>query len=123
MAQEFSRTRRVGEQIQRELAALIQFEMKDPRLGMVTVSSVDVSRDLSVAKVYFTVLGKSEADSQQSLEALNHAAGFLRKELGRGLQLRSVPRLQFYYDSSIERGAHLSALIQAAVNRDNNEDE
>ena len=123
MGKEFSRSRRVGEQIQRELAELIQRELSDPRLGMVTVSAVEVSRDLTVAKVYFTVLNPGR-DVKETLDGLNHAIGFLRRELGRRMKLRVVPELRFQYDSSIEEGSRLSALIDKAVSgdRDKNED-
>ncbi len=117
MAKEFSRSRRVGEQIQRELAELLQREINDPRLGMVTVSAVDVSRDLAVAKVFFTVLNPGH-DVKQTLEGLTHASGFLRRELGRRMKLRVVPELRFQYDSSIEEGSRLSALIDKAVSGD-----
>ncbi len=114
MPRDFPRTRRVGEQIQRELAQLIREEVKDPRVGMVTVSAVQVARDMSHAKVYVTVLG-SEEDTARSVEALNRAAGFLRSALGRNMMMRTVPQLHFVYDESIARGSHLSSLIDAAV--------
>jgi ribosome-binding factor A len=117
VAKEFSRSRRVGEQIQRELAELVQRELKDPRLGMVTISAVEVSRDMSVAKVFFTVLGEDH-DEKSSLEALARASGFLRRELGHRMRLRSVPELRFHYDHSIEKGSRLSALINEAVASD-----
>jgi ribosome-binding factor A len=121
VAKEFSRSRRVGEQIQRELAELVQRELKDPRLGMITISAVEVSRDMSVAKVFFTVLG--EHNEQESLEGLERASGFLRRELGHRMRLRSVPELRFHYDHSIEKGTRLSALINEAVasDKDNSE--
>ena len=118
MAKEFSRSRRVGEQIQRELAELVQRELKDPRLGMITISAVEVSRDMSVAKVYFTVLGDESHDEKQSLKGLERASGFLRRELGHRMRLRSVPELRFHYDHSIEKGSRLSALINEAVASD-----
>lgn len=117
MPKDFSRTRRVAEQIQRELAMLIQREIKDPRLGMVTVSGVDVTKDLSIAKVYVSVLNETQ-DIEQSLEVLNHAAGFLRHALGQNLVLRAVPHLQFLYDDTIARGNALSSLINDAVSSD-----
>ena len=122
MANEFSRSRRVGEQIQRELAELIQRELKDPRLGMVTISAVELSRDLTVAKVYFTVLNSSQ-DVTKTAQGLASASGFLRRELGRRMQLRVVPELRFHYDSSIEHGAKLSALIDQAVSSDKQDSE
>jgi len=123
VGKEFSRSRRVGEQIQRELAELLQREINDPRLGMVTVSAVEVSRDLAVAKVYFTVLNPGH-DVEQTFEGLSHASGFLRRELGKRMKLRVVPELRFQYDSSIEEGSRLSALIDKAVSGDkeNSED-
>jgi ribosome-binding factor A len=122
VGREFSRSRRVGEQIQRELAELVQRELKDPRLGMVTISAVEVTRDLSVAKVYFTVLDP-EHDTQQTLQGLSHAGGFLRRELAHRMKLRVVPELRFYYDSSIENGSRLSALIDKAVSSDSDKGE
>lgn len=122
MAKEFSRSRRVGEQIQRELAELVQRELNDPRLGMVTISAVEVSRDLAVAKVFFTVLNPGH-DVAQTLEGLTHATGFLRRELGRRMKLRVVPELRFQYDSSIEEGSRLSALIDKAVSGDSDKNE
>ena len=114
MPREFSRTKRVAAQVQRELAQLIQLEIKDPRVGLVTVSGVDLSRDLAYAKVYVTVLNAAH-DIDEVLEALNHAAGFLQRELGKRMSIRVTPNLTFLYDASVERGANLSALIDAAV--------
>jgi ribosome-binding factor A len=114
MPREFPRTRRVGEQLQRELASLIFEELKDPRLGMVSVSGTRVSRDLSHAKVYVSVLGDEQV-ATASLKVLNHAAGFLRHKLGQRMRLRTVPELRFHIDHSIEEGARIDALIDAAV--------
>ena len=122
MAREFSRSRRVGEQIQRELAELVQRDLKDPRLGMVTISAVELSRDMGVAKVFFTVFGEGH-DEKQTLEALKHAYGFLRRELGHRMRLRTVPELRFQYDHSIEKGSQLSALINKAVAEDKDNSE
>jgi len=117
MPKEFARTRRVGEQIQRDLAVLIQQELKDPRLGMLTISAVEVSKDMSTAKVFITVFNEAQ-DRDKTLEALQHAAGFLQRELGQRLSLRTIPKLRFVYDESIVRGAELSALIDKAVKQD-----
>ncbi len=117
MPREFPRTRRVGEQIQRELAALIHDELRDPRLGMVSISSVQVSRDMAHAKVHVSVLGKDEQVSD-SLGVLNHAAGFLRHKLGKILHMRVIPVLRFYHDRSLEEGARLGALINEAIASD-----
>ena len=111
MAKEFSRNRRVGEQMQRELALLIQREIKDPRLGLVTVSGVELSRDLAYAKVYITSLS---GDRQQSLAILKQSVGFLRHGLGQVIRLRIVPELHFYYDESVEYGAKIAALLHEA---------
>lgn len=122
MSKEYSRTVRIGEQIQRELAVLIQQEVKDPRLGMVTVAHVKVSPDLSHAKVYITVLGGEQSSAGETLKALHHAAAYLRHELGRRLVLRVMPQLHFVYDQSQEDGARLVSLINASVAADRNKD-
>ncbi|UVJ44738.1 30S ribosome-binding factor RbfA [Pseudomonas sp. LS1212] len=119
MAKEYSRTQRIGDQMQRELAQLIRREVKDPRVGLVTITAVDVSRDVGHAKVFITVMGQETAeDIKQSIKVLNAAAGFLRMQLGKEMKLRSVPQLHFHYDESVTRGAHLSALIERAVAED-----
>ena len=120
MAKEYSRTQRIGDQMQRELALLIQREIKDPRLGLVTITGVDVARDLSHAKVFITVMGQDDNAEviKQNTAVLNDAAGFLRMHLGKAMKLRTVPQLHFTYDASIRRGAELSALIERAVAED-----
>ncbi|WEZ89353.1 30S ribosome-binding factor RbfA [Pseudomonas sp. NyZ480] len=119
MAKEYSRTQRIGDQMQRELSELIRREVKDPRVGLVTITAVDVSRDLGHAKVFVTVMGQDGTDAvPQTLKALTSAASFLRLHLGRVMQLRSVPQLHFHFDESVSRGAHLSALIERAVAED-----
>ncbi|MBB2493472.1 30S ribosome-binding factor RbfA [Aquipseudomonas ullengensis] len=119
MAKIYSRTQRIGDQIQRELAQMIPREVKDPRLGFVTVTAVDVSRDVGHAKIFITVMGENDPDKiRQNVRVLNDAAGFLRMLLGKAMKLRSVPQLHFNYDESISRGVHLSALIERAVTED-----
>ncbi|BCD84856.1 ribosome-binding factor A [Pseudomonas solani] len=120
MAKEYSRTQRIGDQMQRELASLIQREIKDPRLGLVTITGCDVARDLSHAKVFITVMGQDDNPEviKQNTAILNDAAGFLRMQLGRAMKLRTVPQLHFNYDASIRRGVELSALIERAVAED-----
>ncbi|OUS35688.1 ribosome-binding factor A ['Osedax' symbiont bacterium Rs2_46_30_T18] len=119
MAKEYSRTQRIAEQMQRDLAQLIQREVKDPRLGMVTISFVKVARDLGYAEVYFTVMPfgdqKEEEAVKAAAEVLKDAAGFLRTELARNMQLRTVPKLRFHYDASIDRGRRLHSLIEKTV--------
>lgn len=111
-----SRQSRLAEQIRRELSNVVQMEIRDPRMGMVTISAVELSRDYSVAKVYFTVLEDDKIkDSKKVLEG---SAGFLRKHLASQISMRTVPRLTFSYDESIERGRHLSALIDNARAKD-----
>jgi len=124
MPKEFPRTRRVGEQIQRELAGLIRDEIKDPRIGMVSVTAVIVSRDLSHAKVYVSVLGNAER-TDASVSVLSNAAGFLRHKLGKILHIRVIPELRFYLDRSLEEGARMGALINKAIasDRGNSNDE
>jgi ribosome-binding factor A len=117
MPREFPRTYRVGEQIQRELATLIQNELKDPRLGMISLSAVNVSRDLGHAKVFVSVLG-SDAQVAESMEVLQHAAGYLRHKLGKSLHLRVIPELHFFLDRSLEEGARIGALINRAIASD-----
>lgn len=119
MAREFSRTRRVADYLQRELASLIQRELRDPRLGMVSITGVEVSRDLGHARVYCTVLGADSAEeAAESTEVLNRAAGFLRSQLSRDSKMRSVPQLKFYFDSSVGRGRNLENLIRRATDAD-----
>ncbi len=116
---EFKRTDRVADQLQKELAALIQREVKDPRLGMVTVSGVEVSRDLGYADVHVTLLGEDTPERiKENLKVLRQAAGFLRGQIARRIKLRHVPELRFHYDESVVRGQRLSSLIEEAVASD-----
>lgn len=118
MPRETSRGRKVADLIQRELAVLIQREVKDPRLGMVTVNEVTVSRDLAFADVYFTVLPADDTDSVE--EILNQAGGFLRSQLAKVLATRTTPRLRFHYDATTLNGARLSKAIDDAIAEDEN---
>lgn len=119
MAKEFSRTSRIGEVIMRELAQMIQQEVSDPRVGMVTVSHVDVSSDLKYAKVYVTRLTgvESDQDVDECIEGLTNAAGFLKRGIAKRVEIRSVPELRFYYDKSLEHGFRMDELI-AKANKD-----
>ncbi len=113
------RLERLADQIMRDLAVLIRQELKDPRLGMVTISAVKLSRDLGYADVYVTVLGQDLAVADRvSVEVLQGAAGLLRAALGRGLRTRVVPRLRFHYDEVLLRAQRLSSLISQAVAED-----
>ncbi|MGN2391299.1 30S ribosome-binding factor RbfA [Pelomicrobium sp. G1] len=111
-----ARAQRVAREIQRELACLIRDEVKDPRVGMVTLTEVELSPDLSFAKVYYTSLGGR--DDKETAEGLRRAAPFLRGMLGQRLRLRTVPELRFVFDPSVEGGMRLSRLIDEAVAAD-----
>jgi len=113
MPREYERSSRIAEQLQRELSELIRRQVKDPRIHLVTITDVDVSPDLSNAKVLISVLG-AEGPQPEVVTALNHAAGFLRHTLGRTLKLRSIPELRFRYDDTLDRAARLDALITRA---------
>ncbi len=136
MSEMSSRAQRVADQIQREIAVLIQLEVNDPRIGMVSITGVDVSNDLAHAKIFVTVLNTMTSDPdvnqdtlkqpgdldrleiEENLKALNAASGYLRTLLARQLTLRAVPKLRFFYDSSIEQGQRLSSLIDEALAAD-----
>jgi ribosome-binding factor A len=111
---DYPRSRRIAEQIQRELSQIIWQELKDPRVGMITLTDVEVTPDCEHAKVFFTRLGDA-SDNEAVTRALRHAAGFLRTELAHRMRLRIVPQLTFEYDESVERGVRLSNLIDEAV--------
>ena len=117
MPREFPRTHRINEQIRRDLADLIRSEGDDPRLIMVSITAVEVSRDLSYGRVYVTYLGAAE-ERQNIIAALNQLAPSLRHQLGRKMHIRSIPSLQFIYDNVIEQGAELSDLITRTVAAD-----
>jgi ribosome-binding factor A len=119
MPREFSRNQRLGAQIQRTLSELIRFETKDPGLGDVSLTVVELSKDLSVAKIYFSLLNPDD-DPQPALEGLERASGFLRRRLGNELTVRHVPELRFVHDDSIAHGVEMSKLIQNATNADSN---
>ncbi|MDP6535303.1 MAG: 30S ribosome-binding factor RbfA [Gammaproteobacteria bacterium] len=136
MSEMSSRVQRVADQIHRELAMLIQMEVSDPRIGMVSVTSVNVSRDLAHANVYVTVLNTmtgsdvlndstlvapgelDKLEIEENLKALRKASGYLRSMLAKRIELRSIPKLQFHYDESVERGQQLSNLIDDALAAD-----
>jgi ribosome-binding factor A len=109
-----ARSARIADQIQRSLAELVRLELRDPRVGLVTLTGVELSRDQSHAKVFFTVMG-SPAQVEAATEGLRRAAGFLRSELAHRLTTRKVPELHFEFDESVERGVRLARLIDDAV--------
>lgn len=116
MPRDFRRSDRVAGSLRRELAQLIQLEVKDPDVGFIGLSDVEVTRDLSHAKVYVTVFEPEKAAS--SLKALNKASGYLRKRLGQEMRIRSVPELHFQHDASVETGHRMDSLIDSAVSAD-----
>lgn len=116
----FSRTDRVAQQIQRELAELVRLEINDPRVKLVTITGVEVANDYSHAKVFFTRLDGKNEEAKLGLE---RAGGFLRSQLARSLKLRIMPQLHFVYDESVERGSRLSQLIDQAVASDQHPDD
>ena len=116
MPREFTRAERVSDAVQQELAVLIRDEVRDPRVGMVSVTDVDVSRDLAYAKIHVTFVGdRDQEEIDEAVRALNGAAGYLRKLLAASIKLRITPKLTFIYDESGRRGQHLSALIDYAM--------
>jgi len=110
----FSRKDRVSEQVRRELAELIRTELKDPRIGMISITDVEVTADYAHAKVFFSSMMGSEHLSEV-MSGLEKASGFLRRELGKRIRIHTTPQLHFVFDASLERGADLSKLIQEAV--------
>ncbi|PWC12081.1 30S ribosome-binding factor RbfA [Brenneria roseae subsp. americana] len=119
MAKEFSRTQRVAQEMQKEIAIIIQREVKDPRIGMATVSGVEVSRDLAYAKVFVTLLNDNEPEQvKTSVKALQDASGFIRMLLGKAMRLRVVPELTFAYDNSLVEGMRMSNLVTSVVKND-----
>lgn len=118
MPKEFSRSQRVSEQILRELAELIRLEVKDPRVGFITLTEVQVTPDYAHAKVFFTSM-KGEEGLEDILAGLRRAGGFLRRELGRRIRIHTLPELHFHYDKSVEQGSRMSQLIDKVIREDN----
>src|SRR6185503_9863959 len=114
MPRDYPRSRRIAEQVQRELVEIIRLELKDPRVGLITITDVEVTPDHGLARVFFTLLGDQDM-IEETTRGLTRAAGFLRSQLARRFQMRTVPQLAFVYDASVERGARLSQLIDSAV--------
>jgi len=111
MAREFKRSSRVASQMQKELAIILQQGIKDPRIGLVTVNEVALSKDLAAAKVYVTVLGTDEQGRIDNLSYLNDAVPYIRSEIGKRMRLRCVPYLKFLYDQSFENGMRVTELL------------
>ena len=116
MPREFSRSQRMAEQIRRELAEIVRDELKDPRMGLCSFTAVKLSRDMSHAVVYCTVLDNALRDD--TLETLNHATGFIRSQIASRIRARTVPVLKFVNDDSVERGEAMEELISKAIKSD-----
>jgi ribosome-binding factor A len=115
MAKEFSRSTRVAEQMQRELADLLQFEVKDPRVSNVTITAVEVTGDMAHAKIFYSAPPSKQDKTRQSLQnGLEKSAGFLRTQVAKRMLLRTVPALHFVYDESIDIGMKMAQLIEVA---------
>lgn len=119
MVKEYSRTQRVAQEMQKEIAIILQSEIKDPRVGMTTVSGVEVSRDLAYAKVFVTFLNENTPEQVKTgVQALQDAAGFIRSLLGKGMRLRVVPELTFAFDNSLVEGIRIANLLSQVVQND-----
>ncbi|ATG73298.1 ribosome-binding factor A [Zobellella denitrificans] len=118
MAREFSRTRRVGQELQKEIAVILQREIKDERLGMVTVSGVEVSRDLNYAKVFVTFLENDPERIEKGMAALKDASGYIRSLVAKAVRLRVTPELRFVYDQSLVEGMRISTLVSSTIAED-----
>jgi ribosome-binding factor A len=122
MPREFSRNQRLGNEVLRTLNELLHFETKDPRLKLVSLTSLDLSRDLSVARVYFSMLDPN-GDPEPVQEGLDRASGFLRSRLGREVKIRHVPELRFAHDNSAAEAQRISSLIDDALESDQNDEQ
>mgnify|MGYP003322245037 FL=1 len=123
MPKEYSRSERVADFIKREVALLLQRELRDPRVSNANVNAVVVSRDMSTAKIYVTFFDKETVeDAKQAVEVLNGAAGFIRTQVASRHSMRSTPKLRFYFDDSVRQGEHLSNLIDRAIASGGSED-
>lgn len=123
MAKEFSRSQRVGQEMQKEIAIILQREIKDPRIGMATVSGVELSRDLAYGKVFVTFFNiandkREEEMVADGIKALNEAAGFIRSLIGKAMRLRIIPELTFEYDNSLVDGMRMSNLVSNVIRDD-----
>jgi ribosome-binding factor A len=118
---ESRRLTRLGGQIQEEISDIIRRKLKDPRLGFVSVTKAKVSADLSYASVYFSVIG-SKGDMERTMTCLEHAANFIRSELGRRLHIKRIPELRFFYDDSSVRGARIESILKNLKESSDGED-
>lgn len=117
MPREFSRNQRLGHQLLRTLSELLRFETKDPRIRNISLTAVDLSRDLSIARVYFSLLDPNQ-DPQPAIDAMQNASGFLRSKLGKAIKVRHVPQLRFVHDDSAEQAVRIGRLIDQTIESD-----
>ncbi len=110
MKERSQRCQRIGDQLRGEISAMLQRDIKDPRIGFVTIMDVEVSPDLSHATVYFTVFG-SEEEKAETLSGLQSTASFMRREMGRRLHLKRIPQLHFRYDKTTDKGSHMEEIF------------
>lgn len=119
MAREFSRSQRVAQEMQKEIAIILQREVKDPRVSMTTVSGIELSKDLAYAKVFVTFLNDNDEDAIKiGLQALGDASGFIRMLLGKAMRLRIIPEITFAYDNSLVEGMRMSNLVTSVIKED-----
>ncbi|MEN2936355.1 Ribosome-binding factor A [Mannheimia haemolytica] len=119
MSREFKRSDRVAQELQKEVAVILQREVKDPCIGMVTVSDVEVSRDLAYAKIFVTFLFDNDAEAiKQGMQGLEKASPYIRTLLGKAMRLRIVPELRFIYDESLVEGMRMSNLVSSVIKND-----
>ncbi len=119
MSREFKRSDRVAQELQKEVAVILQREVKNPRIGMVTVSDVEVSRDLAYAKIFVTFLFDNNAEAiKQGMQGLEKASPYIRTLLGKAMRLRIVPELRFIYDESLVEGMRMSNLVSSVIKND-----
>ena len=118
MAREFARTDRVGQEIQKEIAMIIQREVKDPRLGMVTVNAVEITRDLAYAKIFVTFFTLEGQNVDESIKILNEASSYIRTLLAKRIKARIMPELRFVYDKSMVEGVRMGNLVDKAIAED-----
>jgi len=124
MSGDYSRTQRVADYLKREVALIIQNEIRDPRVGIANITGADVSRDLSHAKIFLTFMqAESEAEAKVAVEVLNKASGFIRSCLASDSNMRTVPKLRFHFDSSVGHGRYMEDLIQRAVSTNSSQDD
>lgn len=118
MPREFKRSDRVADAIQRSLSSIIQREIRDPRLGMVNINAVTVSKDLALAKVYVTFVGQDGEEDQGKVAVLNNAGSYIRSLLAKDIKIRTTPKLVFMFDTSVVRGQKMTDLIDRALSSD-----